>query len=389
MLGGKLILKASDYSLHFPSSQVSEQAANISNKLQAASDYLPLAQACLAPELWAYLAQGDSGRNQEVLERICIMPRPLRQLQSGHTGLTLFGQRFDHPFVLAPIAYQRLFHNDGEIGTALAAVAQGAGLVVSSLASQTLEDIALAMRQSDGRHSNGISPWFQLYWQGNRERTLTLLHRAEQAGYAAMMFTVDAPVKVVSLHLPDGVRAVNLPASSETNDGHETKSEQLLRGGSVFQTWMSQAPTWEDVAWLREQTELPLLIKGLLHPRDADQAVSLGCDGIVVSNHGERVLYGAPTSLASLPAIVKTVNGRVPILFDSGIRSGRDAFVALAFGATAVMVGRPYVAGLVCGGALGVAHVIRLLRDELELTMALAGCADLRNINHECIDDMN
>lgn len=383
------MLNASDYSLHFPSSQVSEQAANISNKLQAPSDYLPLAQARLAPELWAYLAQGDSGRNQQALERICIMPRPLRHLQSGHTGLTLFGQRFDHPFLLAPIAYQRLFHNDGEIGTALAAGAQGAGLVVSSLASQTLEDIALAMRQSGGRHSGGTSPWFQLYWQGNRERTLTLLHRAEQAGYAAMMFTVDAPVKVVSLHLPDGVRAVNLPASRGTNDGHETKSEQLLRGSSVFQTWMSQAPTWEDVAWLREQTELPLLIKGLLHPRDAEQAVSSGCDGILVSNHGERVLHGAPTSLASLPAIVKTVNGRVPILFDSGIRSGRDAFVALAFGATAVMVGRPYVAGLVCGGALGVAHVIRLLRDELELTMALAGCAELRDINHECITDMN
>ena len=157
------MLHASDYSLHFPSSQVSEQAANISNKLQAASDYLPLAQARLVPELWAYLAQGDSGRNQQALERICIMPRPLRQLQSGHTGLTLFGQRFEHPFLLAPIAYQRLFHNDGEIGTALAAVAQGAGLVVSSLASQALEDIALAMRQSDGRHSDGTSPWFQLY----------------------------------------------------------------------------------------------------------------------------------------------------------------------------------------------------------------------------------
>lgn len=349
-----------------------------------ASDYLPLAHTRLAPELWAYLVQGDSGRNQQALERVCIMPRPLRQLQNGHTGLTLFGQRFDHPFLLAPIAYQRLFHNDGEVGSALAAGAQGAGLVVSSLASQTLENIAAAMTQSEG-----ALPWFQLYWQGTRERTLLLLRRAEQAGYAAMIFTVDAPVKVLSLRLPDGVRAVNLPSSKETSDGHETQSAQLLRRSSVFQTWMSQAPTWADVAWLREQTALPLLIKGLLHPRDAEQAVSLGCDGVVVSNHGERVLRGAPPSLTSLSAIVKTINGRVPILFDSGIRSGRDAFVALAFGATAVMVGRLYVAGLACEGALGVAHVIRLLRDELELTMALAGCAELSDINLECINGAN
>ncbi|MBX9901225.1 MAG: alpha-hydroxy-acid oxidizing protein [Burkholderiaceae bacterium] len=383
------MLNTSDFSSHLSRVQASEQAINSSGKLHAAADYLPLAQAHLAPELWAYLAQGDSGRNQQALERFCIMPRPLRQLQSGHTSLTLFGQRFEHPFLLAPIAYQRLFHNDGEIGTALAAGAQGAGLVVSSLASQALEDIALAMRQSDGRHSGGTSPCFQLYWQGNRERTLTLLRRAEEAGYAAVMFTVDAPVKVVSLQLPDGIRAVNLSAYGEKSGERETEGEPRLRSSSVFQTWMAKAPNWEDVAWLRRQTELPLLIKGLLHPNDAEQAVSLGCDGIVVSNHGERVLRGAPTSLASLPAIVKTVNGRVPILFDSGIRCGRDAFVALAFGATAVMVGRPYVAGLVCGGALGVAHVIRLLRDELELTMALAGCAELRDINHECINDMN
>lgn len=383
------MLNTSDSSSYFSRVQASEQAINTVGKLQAAADYLPLAQARLAPELWAYLAQGDSGRNQQALERICIMPRPLRQLQSGHTNLTLFGQRFEHPFLLAPIAYQRLFHKDGEIGTALAAGAQGAGLVVSSLASQALEDIALAMRQSGGHQSGGTLPWFQLYWQGNRERTLTLLRRAEEAGYAAVMFTVDAPVKVVSLQLPDGIRAVNLSACDEKSGERETEGEPLLRRGSVFQTWMLQAPTWEDVAWLREQTELPLLIKGLLHPNDAEQAVSFGCDGIVVSNHGERVLRGSPTSLASLPAIVKTANGRVPILFDSGIRCGRDAFVALAFGATAVMVGRPYVAGLVCGGALGVAHVIRLLRDELELTMSLAGCAELRDINHECINDMN
>jgi 4-hydroxymandelate oxidase len=382
------MLNTSDYSSHFPHSarsQASEHAANLPNNLQAAADYLPLAQARLAPELWAYLAQGDSGRNQQALERVCIMPRPLRQLQSGHTGLTLLGQRFEHPFLLAPIAYQRLFHADGEIASALAAGAQGAGMVVSSLASQSLEDIALAIRQSGGRHSGGALPWFQLYWQGSREQTLLLLRRVEQAGYSAVMFTVDAPVKVVTLQLPDEIRAVNLPTFGSQKSACDPESEDILKDASVFQTWMAQAPTWDDLAWLRRQTQRPLLIKGLLHPHDVERALSAGCDGVVVSNHGERVLRGAPTSLAALPAIVAQVDGRVPILFDSGIRSGRDAFIALALGATAVLVGRPYVAGLACNGALGVSHVIRLLRDELELTMALAGCAQLSDINQECV----
>lgn len=144
---------------------------------------------------------------------------------------------------------------------------------------------------------------------------------------------------------------------------------------------MAQAPAWDDVAWLRERIHLPLLLKGILHPDNARHAVTLGCDGLIVSNHGGRVLDGATASLEVLPGIVTAVASRIPVLLDSGVRNGRDVFKALSSGATAVMVGRPYIWGLATCGALGVAHVIRLLRDELELTMALTGCASLHGIS--------
>jgi 4-hydroxymandelate oxidase len=145
----------------------------------------------------------------------------------------------------------------------------------------------------------------------------------------------------------------------------------------VFGNWMAQAPTWDDLAWLRRQTDLPLLVKGILHADDAQAAMDAGCDGLVVSNHGGRVLAGAPSSLDALGAVVQRVQGKVPVLLDSGVRSGRDVYVALAHGATAVLIGRPFVWGLAARGATGVAHVLRLLRDELEMTMALTGCASL------------
>jgi 4-hydroxymandelate oxidase len=148
----------------------------------------------------------------------------------------------------------------------------------------------------------------------------------------------------------------------------------------VFDGWMAQAPTWDDLAWLRDRIRQPLIVKGILHPDDAERAIELGCDGLVVSNHGGRVLDGAPASLDALPAILARVAGRVPVLLDSGIRDGRDVFKALRLGAGAVLLGRPYIWGLASAGALGVAHVIRLMRDELELAMALCGCKTLAEV---------
>ncbi|MDP1658591.1 MAG: alpha-hydroxy acid oxidase, partial [Methylotenera sp.] len=219
----------------------------------------------------------------------------------------------------------------------------------------------------------GQALWFQLYWQGDRPRTLRLLKRALAAGYGAVMFTVDAPVKQAVMQLPDGISAVNLETALP-------QSSLELNQSEVFDGWMTHAPTWDDLAWLRNQLNVPLLVKGILHLDDAKKVLSLGCDGLVVSNHGGRVLDGVPSSLEMLPEIVKLISGKAKVLFDSGIRSGQDAFKALALGADAVMVGRPYVWGLSTCGALGVAHVLRLMRDELEMTMALSGAENLKAI---------
>ncbi len=327
--------------------------------------YRNRAQARLPAAVWRYLADGDGNGNDAALAAVRLMPRPLQDVRGGHTRLKLFGQVLEHPILLAPVAYQRLFHADGEVASAMAASAQGGQLLISSLASQPFADIVQAAASP-----GAALPWFQLYWQGDRPRTLRLLQRALAAGCSALVLTVDAPVKRVTLTLPEGVAAVNLEAVPLPD----------TQGSQVFDGWMTQAPTWDDLAWLRRQTTLPLLVKGLLHPDDAEAALAAGCDGLVVSNHGGRVLAGATLSLQALEQIAARVQGRVPLLFDSGIRSGRDVFVALAHGATAVLLGRPFVWGLASDGAMGVARVIRLLRDELELTMALTGCRQLEDI---------
>lgn len=337
------------------------------------ADYQRLAQASLDEAIWAYLQDGNEVAGSAAFAAHRLMPRPLSRVTGGHTRLSLFGQDMAHPFLMAPVAYQRLFHEHGELASALAGAAQGGQQIISSLASHAIADIARAAHEG-----GGPSPWFQLYWQHGREATLRLLRLAEASGCSAIVFTVDAPIKLATMQLPADVHAVNLLQT-------QTGAEPLLQPGQsrVFDGWMAQAPDWEDLAWLRAQTNLPLLIKGVLHPDDAHQAIESGCDGIVVSSHGGRVLPGAPDSLACLPAVLKRTDGRVPVLLDSGIRSGRDAFVALAMGASAVLIGRPYIWGLAAHGAMGVAHVIRLLRDELEMCMALTGCRTLADAGRD------
>lgn len=341
--------------------------ANVST----AADYEALAATRLPAACWEYLqSDADKGGmqavNRSALKRWQIVPRLLANVQGGNTQLTLFGQTLAHPILLAPLAYQRLFHAEGEYGSIAAADAQEGVGIVSSLASQPFAHVLQGC---------GYSHWFQLYWQGERERTLRLAQKAIAAGCGVLVFTADAPVKLAALDLPPDIRAVNLEAPMPM-------PAALASGQSeVFDGWMALAPTWEDLAWLRSRITVPLLLKGVLHADDARQAVALGCDGVVVSNHGGRVLGGTPASLDVLPGIVQAVGAEIPVLFDSGIREGADVFRALALGARAVLLGRPYIWGLASAGAMGVAHVIRLLRDELEMTMALSGCRTLADIS--------
>lgn len=346
--------------------------ATIPEGIQSAADYLPLARERLLPAVWHYLEEGSGNQitlqtNNRAFDSIRLLPRPMADVRGGHTRITLFGQTLAHPVILAPLAYQRLYHPHGESASAMAASAQEGQFCVSSLASQTLEEIITAA---------GQPLWFQLYWQEDRQKTLKLLRRAVAAGYQAIVFTVDAPIKQAILQLPASISPINLdaPAPFPSLMPHQSQ---------VFDQWMARAPRWEDLAWLREHTSLPLLVKGILHPEDAGKVIDLGCDGLVVSNHGGRILDDTPSSLACLPEIVSAVSGRGKVLFDSGIRNGRDIYKALALGADAVLVGRPYIWGLATAGAMGVAHVIRLLRDELEMTMALTGIANIRKITQK------
>lgn len=352
----------------------------IPRHIVAACDYALAAREHLDANAWAYL-QGSAAdeltaaANVDGFAKVQLLPRPLADVRGGHARCTLFGQTLSHPLLLAPVAYQKLFHAEGEQATALAARAMETPLLLSTLATTSLEEVAA---------SAGLA-WFQLYWQGDRARTLALVRRAEVAGYRALVLTVDAPLAGIrnreqraGFALPPGMAAVNVPEA--------VKMPALAPGASpLFDGLMALAPRWEDVAWLLAETRLPLLLKGVLHPADARRAVDLGVHGLVVSNHGGRVLDTVPTALDALPAIRRVVGADLPLLLDGGIRRGSDVFKALALGANAVLIGRPYIQALAVAGALGVAHLIRILREELEATMALCGCPTLADITRDCV----
>ncbi|MDO9434502.1 alpha-hydroxy acid oxidase [Hydrogenophaga sp.] len=314
-------------------------------------------------------------RNLDAWRRIELLPRVLRPLAGGHTQIELLGRTLAHPILVAPMAYQRLAHPDGEHATALAAAALGAGLVFSTQASAPLDDIAKVFLPEPGRGPL----WFQLYLQPDRGFTQELVQRAESAGFEALVLTVDAPVqgtrdreRRTQFRLPADISAVNLT-------GMRTPPARSLAAGqsALFDDLLTHAPTWDDVTWLRSVTRLPVMLKGILHPDDARQAIDVGVAGVIVSNHGGRTLDTAVSTAAALPRIAQAVQGQIPVLVDGGIRRGTDVLKAIGLGASAVLVGRPVLHGLTNAGATGVAHVLRLLRDELEIAMALTGCRTL------------
>ncbi len=352
------------------------------------ADHEAHAQSVMDASAWAYFSGGAADEitlraNNAAWDDIRLVPRILGDTAGGHTRLGLLGRTLAHPVLLAPVAWQRMAHPDGEMATAFAAAAQGAGMVVSTQASVLLEDVARAI----GADPDRGPLWFQLYLQHDRAFNVELIRRAEQAGYEALVLTVDAPVQGVrdrerraGFKLPSGVSAVNLA-------GLPAMAPRALAAGqsALFDGLLQGAPTWHDVEWLCANTRLPVILKGVLHPDDARQAASLGAAAIIVSNHGGRTLDTALATAHALPGVVDAVGSAIPVLVDGGIRRGTDILKAIALGARAVLVGRPYVFGLANAGAVGVAHVLRLLRDELEIAMALTGCATLDRVSPELL----
>ena len=348
------------------------------------ADQAAQAERLLEPAVWAYLCGGAADEltlraNLSAWQRLPLWPRVLRPLAGGHTRTTLAGHALAHPILLAPVALQQLAHPEGELASALAAAAQGAGYVLSTQSSTPLEAVAQAVRGDPGRGPL----WFQLYWQADRGFNRALVQRAEAAGYEAIVLTADAPVQGVrdrerraGLTPPPGVRAVHLrdaPAAPPA-------------AGTYCAGLPAHAPTWDDVAWLRGCTRLPVWLKGVLHPQDARQALALGVAGLIVSNHGGRTLDTAPATANALPLVREAVQDALPLVVDGGIRRGTDVLKAVALGARAVLVGRPALHALAAGGALGVAQMLRLLRDELEMAMALTGCRTLADAGPALLD---
>jgi 4-hydroxymandelate oxidase len=344
-------------------------------------DYERYARTRLDDNAWAYFSGGAADEltlrdNRDAFDRLKILPRVLTELAGGNTRTELLGRTFEHPIFLAPVAYQKLAHADGELAMALGAAAMRTGTVLSTQATVSLEEFG-AIAQS--------SWWFQVYIQPDRGFVRALIERAEAAGADALVITVDAPINGVrnreqraGFRLPPGVDAVNLrgqPAMPMPGPGES----------AVFNAMTAAAATWRDVEWLLSFTKKPVLLKGILSPEDAARAVSLGVAGLIVSNHGGRTLDTVPASIDALPRIADRIAGARPLLLDGGVRRGTDVFKALALGASAVLIGRPYIHGLAVAGAVGVAHVLKILRAELEATMALAGCPTMAHITREAI----
>lgn len=364
---------------------------NIPKDIVSAADYQRYARDYMEEASWAYLQGGAADEltltaNQHAWSALTLWPRVLNDLRGGHTKCSIFGNTLAHPIILAPVATQCLFHPQGEVASVLAASVMGGAVVVSTQASIPLENIASNVAEHLRAEANQTATpaggllWFQLYWQGGREATLALLKRAESAGYCAIIITVDAPISGVRNR--EQRAGFTVPVHARQTNVQPMALPIITEGMStVFDGFMSIAPTWDDIAWLIRQTTLPVLLKGILHADDASKALHIGAAGIAVSNHGGRVLDTAPTTASVLADVVQAVNGAVPVFVDGGIRRGTDVVKAIALGATAVMIGRPYVHALATAGALGVAHLIRLLREELEIAMALTGCKTLAEID--------
>ncbi|MEO8335522.1 MAG: alpha-hydroxy acid oxidase [bacterium] len=352
----------------------------IDETLTSLADFERAARVAMTPMAREYITGGAGDEhtldwNQSAYSDIKLRSRVLVDVSHIDTSLTLFGQTLAHPIILSPAAYHKLVHREGEVATARGAGEAKAAMVVSTFATTTIEEISRA----------ATGPlWLQLYAQPDRGFTRSWVQRAEAAGCKAIWLTVDTPVlgarnreARIGFKLPDGMSRVNIEglANVEASASHRPPE------GQIYSTVLDPRLTWKDVDWLRSFAKVPVLLKGILDAEDARRAVDAGVAGLVVSNHGARNLDTVPATITALPRVAEAVAGRIPVIVDGGIRRGTDVLKALALGATAVGIGRPYLYGLAVDGSNGVKRVIEILHTELEMAMALTGRTSLAAVD--------
>jgi len=334
----------------------------------------------LSAGAYGYVAGGAGNEstvraNRDAFERWRIVPRMMRDVGVRDLSTEVLGTKMPAPLMLAPVGVQSIIHPEGELAAARAAAGLGQPMVLSGAASNTMEDVAEAL---------GDTPrWFQLYWPNDPELAASFMERAEKAGYSAIVVTLDTwllawrPRDLSGAYLPflKGEGVANYFSDPVFRAALDKPPEEDIQAavGHWVAVYSDPTVTWERLDFLRDNTRLPILLKGILHADDARRAADAGVDGILVSNHGGRQVDGAIGALDALPDVVDAVPDDFPVLFDSGVRSGADAFKALALGARAVLLGRPWVWGLGLAGEEGVRHVLRSLLAELDLTLALSG----------------
>ncbi|XP_066299032.1 2-Hydroxyacid oxidase 2-like [Branchiostoma lanceolatum] len=339
-------------------------------------DFESLAEKRLPSDVWEYYSFPSDGftlqENKRAFQRYRLLPRVLRDVSTVDTAATVLGSRLDMPVAISPTAHHSLAHPDGEKATAKGAASANTAFVVSSLANYSMEDIAQAAPQ-------GVRG-FHLIPQKDPGRTTELLRRAEGAGYTAIWLTVDHHGRPASLmESAEGVRLPNLSFGDAPMEFRSSEFNAYMRDN------LKKPVTWDDVVWLRKNTQLKIVLKGILSAEDAKEAVKVGVDGICVSNHGGRQLDGVPATIDALPDIIRAVDGKADVYVDGGVRSGTDVLKALALGARCVFVGRPVLWGLACNGAEGVQQVLQLLKEQLKLAMAQAGCSRVSDIKPSLI----
>jgi lactate 2-monooxygenase len=335
----------------------------------------------LSAEAFGYVAGGAGEEvtvrsNRQAFDRWRIVPRMLTDVTTRDLSTTVLGTDMPAPVMLAPVGVMSIVHPEAELAVARAARELHIPMVLSTAASTAMEDVANEL---------GDTPrWYQLYWPTNNDLCVSFLDRAKQAGYSAIVVTLDTrllawrPRDLSRAYLPflKGEGIANYLSDPVFRDALDSPPEDDPQAAIGLWATLFANPgiTWDDLAFLQSHTDLPILLKGVLHPDDARRAVDAGVDGLIVSNHGGRQVDGSIAALEALPEVVEAVPGDMPVLFDSGIRTGADIVKALSLGARAVLVGRPYVWGLALGGERGVIQVLRGLLADFDLTLALSGC---------------